>query len=289
VEIAMWPLRYHGSAQRLAMVRYVTDRKRAERAIRTAFQELAMTDALTQRYNRRAFEFELRREIGLGERFGTPVSLIAIDIDHFKLLNDRDGHPTGDRFLTVLTDRHAGLEPGGTRSAMDGVRGPAAVLTPSIAGDDRPAPPAASSEAEVDVPADLAADAEEAEPAPPEALEVPMAAAGPFQVGEVNGVPVVAVAGDVDLSNAHMLQAALEQAARTDRPTIVVSLGGSAYFDSQGIHMLLRFNRRLETSRGQLVVVVPWHHPLKAVLDALGNSVNLKIVQTVVEALAKTD
>ena len=102
VEIAMWSLRYNGNAQRLAMVRDVTDRKRAERAIRTAFQELAMTDALTQLYNRRAFEFEPRREISLGERFGTPVSLIAIDIDHFKHLNDRHGHPTGDRFLTVL-------------------------------------------------------------------------------------------------------------------------------------------------------------------------------------------
>lgn len=102
VEIAIWPLRYNGSAQRLALVRDVSDRKRAERAIRTAFQELAMTDALTQLYNRRAFEFELRREISLGQRFGTPLSLIAIDIDHFKLINDKLGHPAGDQFLSVL-------------------------------------------------------------------------------------------------------------------------------------------------------------------------------------------
>lgn len=109
---------------------------------------------------------------------------------------------------------------------------------------------------------------------------------GPFQVGQVNGIPVVEVVGDVDLSNAHMLQAALEQASQTDEPTVVVSLGGSAYFDSQGMHMLLRFNRRLEISRRRLVVVVPWHHPLKAVLDSLGQAVNITVVQTLAEALA---
>lgn len=102
VEIATWPVRYHGSALRLVLLRDITDRKRAERAIRTAFQELAMTDALTQLYNRRAFEFDLRREISLAERFGAPLSLIAMDIDHFKLVNDRYGHPSGDRVLAML-------------------------------------------------------------------------------------------------------------------------------------------------------------------------------------------
>lgn len=117
--------------------------------------------------------------------------------------------------------------------------------------------------------------------------DVPVAQTGPFQVGRVNGIPVVEVAGDVDLSNAHMLQTALEQASRTEQRTVVVSLGGSAYFDSQGMHMLLRFNRRLEISRRRLVVVVPWHHPLKAVLDALGNAVNVTVVQTLAQALAE--
>lgn len=117
--------------------------------------------------------------------------------------------------------------------------------------------------------------------------DVPAAQTGPFQVGRVNGIPVVEVAGDVDLSNAHMLQTALEQASRTEQRTVVVSLGGSAYFDSQGMHMLLRFNRRLEISRRRLVIVVPWHHPLKAVLDALGNAVNVTVVQTLAQALAE--
>jgi anti-anti-sigma factor len=108
---------------------------------------------------------------------------------------------------------------------------------------------------------------------------------GPFHVGRVNEIPVVEVAGDMDLSNAHMLQAALEQAAQIAKGTIVVSLGGSAYFDSQGMHMLLRFNRRLEISRRRLIMVVPWHHPLKAMLDSLGAAVNVTVVQTMAEAL----
>ena len=116
--------------------------------------------------------------------------------------------------------------------------------------------------------------------------EVPGMKTGTFQVGQVNGIPVVEVAGDVDLSNAHTLDAALEQAAQIDKRPVVVSLGGSAYFDSRGMHALLRFNRRLEMDRRRLLMVVPWHHPLKAVLDALGAAVNITVVRTLAEALA---
>ena len=108
---------------------------------------------------------------------------------------------------------------------------------------------------------------------------------GPFQIGHVNGIGVVEVAGDVDLSNAHMLQAALGRAAEADHCAVVVSLGGSQYFDSRGMHMLLRFNRQLEIGGRRLVMVAPWHHPLKAVLDSLGAAINVTVVQTLAEAL----
>ena len=212
--------------------------------------------------------------------YGIPTMRALVDSVDIERL------PSGTvvRMALSLANRRVELEPGGKRPATDAARGPAAVL-PLPALDDRLASSdAAPSETGLDVP--VTAAAEGTEPSPPEALDIPAASTGPFQVGTVRGIPIVEVAGDVDLSNAHMLQAALEQAAQTDQPTVVVSLGGSAYFDSQGMHMLLRFNRRLETSRRQLVVVVPWHHPLKAVLDALGGAVNLKIVQTVAEALA---
>ena len=112
---------------------------------------------------------------------------------------------------------------------------------------------------------------------------------GPFRVGQVSGVPLIEVAGDVDVSNVHTLEAALEQAVLIDEHPVVVSLGGSTYFDSRGMHMLLRFKRRLEKSRRRLLVVVPWHHPLKAVLDALGSAAHITVVQTLAEALAASE
>ncbi len=60
---------------------------------------LADRDALCPVFNRRAFERELTREIALAERYGTPLSLIFIDLDRFKLINDRFGHATGDKVI----------------------------------------------------------------------------------------------------------------------------------------------------------------------------------------------
>lgn len=56
-------------------------------------------DTLVPVYNRRAFERELNREIAVGGRYGTPLSLVFIDLDKFKLVNDRFGHPAGDAAL----------------------------------------------------------------------------------------------------------------------------------------------------------------------------------------------
>ena len=56
-------------------------------------------DTLVPVFNRRAFERELNREIAVGGRYGTPLSLVFIDLDRFKLVNDRFGHPAGDAAL----------------------------------------------------------------------------------------------------------------------------------------------------------------------------------------------
>jgi diguanylate cyclase (GGDEF)-like protein len=62
-------------------------------------QKVASTDALTDVANRRTFEETLRREVGRSTRTREPVTLLMIDIDHFKVLNDTFGHPEGDRVL----------------------------------------------------------------------------------------------------------------------------------------------------------------------------------------------
>lgn len=66
-------------------------------------EELATHDALTGLYNRREFDLRLSRELARSRRFDQPVSLIMLDIDHFKLINDTYGHPAGDEALCRLT------------------------------------------------------------------------------------------------------------------------------------------------------------------------------------------
>ncbi len=63
---------------------------------------MSQTDQLTGLANRHAF-FEQAARM-LRERCGGPVSLLAFDLDHFKAINDRHGHPTGDKVLQLFAD-----------------------------------------------------------------------------------------------------------------------------------------------------------------------------------------
>jgi diguanylate cyclase (GGDEF)-like protein len=63
---------------------------------------LAMTDALTGALSRRAFREEAARAIGLARRHGTELSVMMIDLDHFKRVNDTYGHQFGDRLLVEV-------------------------------------------------------------------------------------------------------------------------------------------------------------------------------------------
>jgi diguanylate cyclase (GGDEF)-like protein len=65
-------------------------------------QKLAETDGLTGLANRRTFEATLERELSRAARSGEPVTLLMVDIDHFKLLNDRHGHQAGDEVLKLV-------------------------------------------------------------------------------------------------------------------------------------------------------------------------------------------
>ncbi len=64
--------------------------------------ELSCTDGLTGVFNRRHFDSSLEAEVSRNARYGTPVSLILVDVDHFKLVNDRHGHTVGDEVLREI-------------------------------------------------------------------------------------------------------------------------------------------------------------------------------------------
>jgi diguanylate cyclase (GGDEF)-like protein len=64
----------------------------------------AETDALTALPNRRAFERAWRAEISRHERYAQPLSLVLLDIDHFKQINDRWGHDAGDDVLRRVAE-----------------------------------------------------------------------------------------------------------------------------------------------------------------------------------------
>jgi diguanylate cyclase (GGDEF)-like protein len=65
-------------------------------------QQQALTDSLTGCFNRRFFEIQLERDLHLATRMHQPVSLILLDIDHFKRVNDSHGHDAGDAALRIL-------------------------------------------------------------------------------------------------------------------------------------------------------------------------------------------
>lgn len=66
---------------------------------KAAMQRLSLTDDLTGLDNRRALTQQAKQGLALAKRQHHPYSIALIDIDHFKLLNDRYGHPVGDQVL----------------------------------------------------------------------------------------------------------------------------------------------------------------------------------------------
>lgn len=77
------------------------------RAQLTEAEGLADRDVLTPLFNRRAFVRELHRAIAYANRYGAPASLIYLDLDGFKSVNDRFGHAAGDEALKAVAGRLA--------------------------------------------------------------------------------------------------------------------------------------------------------------------------------------
>lgn len=72
------------------------------RVLNHKLERLSITDRLTGLYNRLKLDEVLATETMRAVRFGHPFSVILIDIDHFKLINDQHGHQTGDQVLVEL-------------------------------------------------------------------------------------------------------------------------------------------------------------------------------------------
>ncbi|KJC42669.1 diguanylate cyclase [Bradyrhizobium sp. LTSP857] len=113
-------------------LRDLTDQKRAE----TALKELATKDGLTGLSNRRSFDEMLMSEWSRAQQTQRPMSLLFVDVDHFKLFNDQHGHQTGDECLRAVADvvsRHA-LRPLDLASRYGGEE--FALILPDMSCDD---------------------------------------------------------------------------------------------------------------------------------------------------------
>jgi two-component system, cell cycle response regulator len=88
---------------RLVVGRTLAARRLAERARQAeVYEQLAHTDGLTELYNYRFFQQRLSVELNRAQRFNRLVSLIMLDVDHFKAYNDIHGHPAGDLALRAF-------------------------------------------------------------------------------------------------------------------------------------------------------------------------------------------
>lgn len=83
------------------VVMHALERKKLQEEIKekTFFKEMSITDSLTGLYNRRYFDELIFREEARAKRYPQKFSLLMIDIDNFKKVNDTYGHPSGDSIL----------------------------------------------------------------------------------------------------------------------------------------------------------------------------------------------
>lgn len=121
---AVVPLNYHGRLMGILLVRSNDNSRAWEEnellllhtvsdqvtvAINQAYliaqlRQQALTDGLTGCHNRRAFEMQLERDLHSATRMRQPLSLIMVDLDNLKHINDQAGHEAGDLALQMLAD-----------------------------------------------------------------------------------------------------------------------------------------------------------------------------------------
>lgn len=117
--------------------RSLTDEHRTQKRI----HYLARYDALTRVPNRMEFQHRLQQAIARARRQGTRAALLYVDMDGFKDVNDRLGHPIGDRALEIMSRRLVDtMEPGTLVGRLGGDE--FAILIEGLSGDADPRPAA---------------------------------------------------------------------------------------------------------------------------------------------------
>ena len=86
------------------LVRRVDARTQELHRANNELERLSVTDSLTGLNNRRYFDTQLAHEMQRARQQLQPLSLLLIDLDHFKRINDTHGHPAGDRVLQLVAD-----------------------------------------------------------------------------------------------------------------------------------------------------------------------------------------
>ena len=89
---------------RVELERELVDARVAAESANSALEHLAATDPLTEALNRRAFLEMGQQELSRAVRYDRPLTLLALDVDHFKRINDRHGHDAGDAVLQAFCD-----------------------------------------------------------------------------------------------------------------------------------------------------------------------------------------
>ncbi len=96
--------RIYASLRTKALQDELKERNRQLEELLAKVELMAITDPLTEINNRRRFEEVIKKEFSRFKRYHTPLSCMMIDIDHFKRINDRYGHASGDSVLKEVAN-----------------------------------------------------------------------------------------------------------------------------------------------------------------------------------------
>ncbi len=100
------------SAELIARISGAVRIKRLQDELRLRNDELdrlSRIDPLTAIFNRRHIDEQLEKQTSSAQRHGQPLTVLMIDVDHFKLVNDTEGHPGGDAVLREIASRLTGV------------------------------------------------------------------------------------------------------------------------------------------------------------------------------------